>query len=53
MDAPGKIEQGQQLLATIWTLVAVFVNEKKTGSVTLHFTNGEYRGSDENVKRRA
>lgn len=35
------------LMSLIWSLIAVFVNERKTGSVTLHFVEGKIASSEE------
>lgn len=40
------------MMALIWSLVVVFVNERKTGSVTLNFIEGRFASSEEKVAKR-
>lgn len=39
-------------MALIWTVISGFVNEKRSGSVTLHFAEGRFASSEEKVVRR-
>lgn len=39
-------------MALVWSSIAQFVNEKKTGSVTLHFDRGVMKLAEEKVTRR-
>lgn len=39
-------------MALMWALVVGFVNEKRTGSVTLNFVDGRFTASEEKVSKR-
>lgn len=40
------------MMATIWSIIASYVNERKTGSVTLNFVEGRFAASEEKIARR-
>jgi len=48
---PDRIPQ-DQFMMIVWKLAATFVNESKTGSLTLHFVEGRFSTSEEKITKR-